>query len=98
MEDIEFYVRLINCPCDGCSAYEEIGHCGTWLENCLIYDLLIGLDELLEWLGWDKEEFIDFIIFKDKLETEFFKLEFDFYEEMLTDPDFLELQDPDFLT
>ena len=71
MTDLEFYTRLIISPCDGCSAYEEIGHCGTWRDNCFIPDLLIGLDNLIDWLGWDKDDFITFIEFKGREEPEF---------------------------
>lgn len=71
MTDIEFYLRLTNNPCEGCSAYEEIGHCGTWAENCFIHDLLIDMDEFLEEMGWDKDDLVDYIIYKDTKEPEF---------------------------
>ena len=75
MTDPEFYFRLINCPCDGCPAYEEIGHCGTWSENCLIYDLLIQLDDFLDEMGWDKDEFLDCIMFKELEEPEWLEFQ-----------------------
>lgn len=72
MSDKEFYTRLIESPCDGCSAYEEIGHCGTWSANCFIFDLLMDLESnLLPFLGWDKETFLSYIFYKEDEEIDF---------------------------
>lgn len=72
MTDKEFYMRLIESPCEGCSAYEEIGHCGTWSGNCIIFDLLMDLDlNLLPFLGWDRETFLSYIFYKEDEEVDF---------------------------
>lgn len=73
MTESEFYTRLIESPCDGCSAYEEIGHCGEWSSNCIIFDLLMDLElNLLPFLGWDKETFLSYIFYKEDVEPELF--------------------------
>ena len=72
MSDKEFYTRLIESPCEGCSAYEEIGHCGEWSSNCIIFDLLMDLElNLLPFLGWDKETFLSYIFYKEDEEIDF---------------------------
>ena len=61
MTDVEFYTRIINTPCEGCDAYENLGHCGTWWSSCVIPKFHNFLREMC----WDEEYFLDLIIFED---------------------------------
>lgn len=61
MTDVEFYTRIITAPCEGCDAYENLGHCGTWWSTCVIPKFHNFLREM----HWDEEYFLDLIIFED---------------------------------
>lgn len=47
MPGIEFYEKLLNNPCEGCAAYEEIGGCGTWINTCKVPQWTEDLYQLL---------------------------------------------------
>jgi len=89
MPGIEFYEKLLNNPCEGCAAYEEIGGCGTWINTCKVPQWTEDLYQLLLFLGWDENEFLDYIKFKDSLEEiEYFIEEDEYFEELAIDIDY----------
>ena len=61
MTDVDFYTSLITYGCEGCAAYENLGHCGTWWSTCIIPKFHSFLQEM----HWDEEYFLDLIIFED---------------------------------
>ena len=75
MTDVDFYTSLITYGYEGCAAYENLGHCGTWWSTCIIPKFHNFLREMC----WDEEYFLDLIVFEDiilpeqLLEEEYFE-------------------------
>ena len=61
MTDVDFYTSLITYGCEGCAAYENLGHCGEWGSTCIIPKF----HEFLREMMWDEEYFLDLIVFED---------------------------------
>ena len=88
MTESEFYIRLLESPCEGCAAYEETGHCGAWGSNCMVPTLMMELTEnLLPFLGWDTDDFLLYIFFKEEYEPEMFQMEDIYFREISEDID-----------
>lgn len=73
MTDKELYVRLLSDePCSGCPAYEEVGGSSIWCNECYVPTSLEKLrEELLPFLGWDEDIFLDYIIYTEDEEPNF---------------------------
>lgn len=84
MTDVDFYTSLITYGCEGCPAYEEIGHCGTWGSTCVIPKF----QKFLEEMHWDEEYFLDLIFFEDNLLPEFWQEEDEYFKELSVDLDY----------
>jgi len=90
----DYYPLLLDEPCQGCAAYENLGHCGAWGPGCWIMEAKCQIDslkantalvdegEILDWLLWkDCEElqFLKYLDTKDFLEW-VFEEEEDYYD------------------
>lgn len=40
-------------PCTGCSAYEYLGHCGTWGKDCSVISDKDTYEQIMDTLNWD---------------------------------------------
>ena len=82
MNDYEYYKRMIEQKCNGCPAYEEIGHCGTYSGTCELISLYDFLSEIM----WDDEYFVGYIYYHDYLEGDDYfddsRLLQEYYEDM----------------
>lgn len=77
MTDFEFYSILIKEGCNGCPAYNALGHCGTWTK-CDIPELHQFLDEMC----WSEDYFLDYIYFQDYILPTIYEDEDEFDEFM----------------
>ena len=90
MKESEFYLKLLESPCEGCAAYEEIGHCGAWGPNCMVPDLMMDLvDNLLPFLGWDTDDFLLYIFFKEDYEPELFQMQDEWDEAVMAEDEYI---------
>lgn len=90
----DYYPLLLDEPCQGCAAYENLGHCGTWGPGCWIMKAkcqidslkantaLVDEEEILSWLLWK-----DCVEFQTIAEVELFDpFEEDYYSALNYDP------------
>jgi len=62
MTEYEFYMLALGPDrCNGCDAYEHLGHCGI-TKHCLVSELRCFIEEVL---NWDIDYFLDYIYFED---------------------------------
>lgn len=89
MNDVEFIMRISEHPCDGCSAFEEIGGCGAWAKDCPVPDWIEELNIFLQTTGWDVDYLIGYIQFKDNEEINI-DIELDEYYKERSQPEYEE--------
>lgn len=78
MDDYEFYSRMLKDGCNGCPAYEYLGHCG--FTPCELPNLL----EFIHFeLYWDEDYFLGYIYFQDYLSPLYAQEEEEFFNELL---------------
>ena len=86
MSDYEFYETVLK-TCDGCPAYEYLGHCG--FSPCITTKVL---NFIFSELHWDEDYFLGYIYFQDYILPEIYQEEDIFWQE-LADEMFLDSED-----
>ena len=66
---------LMDDPCNGCAAYEEIGHCGTWAGKCHVRMDSDFAMQVMDFMGWNPQEFYNAAKYVERLRYREKKLE-----------------------
>lgn len=72
VEDKTFYdlmPLILDEPCQGCAAYETIGHCGAWGPGCWVLNAMDQVESFIE-IGVTPDELADWILWKECVEPE----------------------------
>jgi hypothetical protein len=69
LHSLNYYMHLLSEGCENCSAYNEIGGCGTWASHCHVREELEEAENFMEDNHLTFEDFIALIGYWECVES-----------------------------
>lgn len=67
MYSINYILNLAAYGCNGCAAYENLGHCGAW-RGCQVAQDVCELEDFLEEFPGNFEDFINWLEYTEMVD------------------------------